>query len=278
MLKRFYISFILIMSFPFITGMGAKPDTAPQKTSKEADKKEFAGFATGMQNMKQPHEYGNIIMKRSTGEGQLMRSVVFPHWWHRTQFTCKVCHLDIGFEMKSGANDIKMPEIFEGKWCGTCHNGNIAFPAINCDRCHSNGIEVKENRNFYEIVKDYPPNGHGNKVNWVQALEEGKFKPKASVQGDEEMMVMDMTVRIPLKTPIMPDVIYPHKAHTEVLACNNCHPNIFLPEAGAAANREKMINIFNGEKCGVCHGKVSFPFEDCFRCHSSKQAAVVPKP
>ena len=271
MLKKFSILFILSLSFPFITGMGAKPQAPPPKAAAE---EEFRGFAAGMQSMIPPHEYGNVIMKRYTGEGQSIRAVVFPHWWHRTQFVCKVCHLDLGFNMKNGANDIKMADILDGKWCGTCHNGTIAFAATNCDRCHSDGIAVKENRNFYKITKDFPSDSYGNKVNWVKAMEEGKFKPKTSLQGDEQMLGMDVAVDIFLKEPIMPDVVYPHKAHTQVLMCNNCHPSIFKPEAGT--NPTTMNKIYQGEYCGVCHGRVAFPFEDCFRCHSNRQ--TIPPP
>jgi hypothetical protein len=31
----------------------------------------------------------------------------------------------------------------------------------------------------------------------------------------------------------MPDVVYPHKQHTEWLDCSNCHPAIFVPQKGA---------------------------------------------
>ncbi|MBI5048598.1 MAG: hypothetical protein HZB54_06600 [Deltaproteobacteria bacterium] len=264
MLKRFSISLLLFLLLPFITGMGAKPQEAAPTIKAEEDT-EGIGPATGMQNLPPPHEYGNITMKKHTGEGQAIRSVVFPHWWHRTQFVCKVCHSDLGFQMKKGANDIKQADILEGKWCGTCHNGTTAFAATNCDRCHSEGIEVKENKNFYEITKDFPTNSYGNKVDWVKALEDGKFKPKTGLKGDEQMINLDVVVEIFLRNPVMPDVIYPHAAHTKILVCDNCHPNIFKPQA--ASNQTTMNKINQGHYCGVCHGKVAFPLEDCFRCH-----------
>lgn len=120
-------------------------------------------------------------------------------------------------------------------------------------------MAVKENRNFYEVTKDFPTDGHGNKINWVKAIDEGKFKPKTSLRGDEELAGMDLDVTATLKETVMPDVRYPHRAHTQVLGCDNCHPY-----------------LFGGEKCGVCHGKVAFPFEDCFRCHSSSQTVLKP--
>jgi c(7)-type cytochrome triheme protein len=64
----------------------------------------------------------------------------------------------------------------------------------------------------------------------------------------------------------MPDVVYPHKQHTQWLDCSNCHPAIFIPMKGA--NQISMASILMGEKCGVCHGKVAFPVSECRRCHS----------
>ncbi|HBO84569.1 MAG TPA: hypothetical protein DD641_06270, partial [Deltaproteobacteria bacterium] len=83
-------------------------------------------IAPTFRGIKSPGSYGSIVLNRNTGEGQDMKSVVFPHWLHRTKFTCKVCHSDMGFPMKAGATDIKMEDIFEGRLCGKCHNGNIA--------------------------------------------------------------------------------------------------------------------------------------------------------
>ena len=71
----------------------------------------------------------------------------------------------------------------------------------------------------------------------------------------------------------MPDVVYPHKQHTQWLDCANCHPAIFIPQKGA--NQISMASILLGEKCGVCHGKVAFPVSDCRRCHSQPKEQAV---
>jgi len=81
-------------------------------------------------------EYGDVLInKRSEKEG--MRPVVFPHWFHRIRFRCKVCHNELGFKMRAGGNDVLMVDIIEGKFCGMCHNGQIAWSPENCDLCHS---------------------------------------------------------------------------------------------------------------------------------------------
>lgn len=81
-------------------------------------------------------EYADVVLnRRSEKEG--MRPVVFPHWFHRIRFRCKVCHHELGFKMRVGSNDFKMSDIAEGKFCGACHNGDIAWPPDQCDMCHS---------------------------------------------------------------------------------------------------------------------------------------------
>lgn len=81
-------------------------------------------------------EYGDVILNhRSETEG--VRPVIFPHWFHRIRFRCKVCHSELGFEMRAGANDVKMTDIADGKFCGMCHNNRIAWGPERCDLCHT---------------------------------------------------------------------------------------------------------------------------------------------
>ncbi len=51
---------------------------------------------------------------------------------------CKDCHNDGMFpKMKQGTVKITMNDIYAGKLCGVCHNGQRAFDAKgNCARCH----------------------------------------------------------------------------------------------------------------------------------------------
>ena len=81
-------------------------------------------------------EYGDVVIN-NYAEGQGMRPVIFPHWFHRIRYTCKVCHSDLGFKFKAGGNDITMFKIIDGQFCGACHNGSIAWSVKNCNLCHS---------------------------------------------------------------------------------------------------------------------------------------------
>lgn len=81
-------------------------------------------------------EYADVVINRQS-EREGMRPVVFPHWFHRIRFRCKVCHSELGFKMRVGSNQITMLDIIEGRFCGMCHNGEIAWSVETCDRCHS---------------------------------------------------------------------------------------------------------------------------------------------
>jgi c(7)-type cytochrome triheme protein len=81
-------------------------------------------------------EYADVVIN-NFADAAGMRPVVFPHWFHRIRFRCKVCHADLGFKFKAGGNKITMAKIIEGKFCGACHNGEIAWTVENCGMCHS---------------------------------------------------------------------------------------------------------------------------------------------
>jgi len=109
----------------------------------------------------------------------------------------------------------------------------------------------------------------GNRIDWVAALGQKKIQPRWDrADAKASGFVLDLNIVREVKGS-MPDVVYPHKQHTEWLDCSNCHPAIFIPQKGA--NQISMAAILLGEKCGVCHGKVAFPVSECRLCHSKKK-------
>lgn len=118
-----------------------------------------------------------------------------------------------------------------------------------------------------------PRSNAGNRVNWVKALSDKAINPRWDrIDGTAAPVVMDLNIVREVKGS-MPDVVYPHKQHTEWLDCSNCHPAIFIPQKGA--NQISMAAILLGQKCGVCHGKVAFPVSECRLCHSKKKDGPV---
>jgi c(7)-type cytochrome triheme protein len=82
-------------------------------------------------------DLGAIKFKRAGGVGMEIAPAVFPHAVHRIAYKCGACHDDL-FPMKAGSSKVTMDAIQDGKSCGTCHNGALAFESsfATCPRCH----------------------------------------------------------------------------------------------------------------------------------------------
>jgi c(7)-type cytochrome triheme protein len=64
-----------------------------------------------------------------------MPAAIFSHQLHTSMFECKDCHTAV-FKYKKGGSGMKMDAIYQNKFCGKCHNGQIAFGPSECQRCH----------------------------------------------------------------------------------------------------------------------------------------------
>jgi c(7)-type cytochrome triheme protein len=96
-------------------------------------------------DMKQPE---TVVFNRP------VKGVVFGHKEHVDMgLNCASCH-DKAFEMRKGAAEenpakFTMEAMYAGKYCGVCHNGNIAYAAsTRCTSCHIGvkGLEKMSNR------------------------------------------------------------------------------------------------------------------------------------
>jgi c(7)-type cytochrome triheme protein len=115
-----------------------------------------------------------------------------------------------------------------------------------------------------EVLAGLPLDTFG-RVNWVKAIESGMINPRANLDGSGQMVIKQEFV-IMKNTRSMPWVKFPHRQHTEWLACSNCHPHPFKTEANA--HEITMETIMRGEHCGKCHDRVAFSIIACERCHS----------
>ena len=121
-----------------------------------------------------------------------------------------------------------------------------------------------------EAFGELPKGNSGNKVDWVKSLRSGVVFPRVDKDGTKTpKQTMDLDIIREVKGS-MPDVVYPHLAHTEWLDCAQCHPKIFVPKKGG--NPISMAAILMGQYCGVCHGKVAFPVSECSKCHSKPKS------
>jgi c(7)-type cytochrome triheme protein len=123
-----------------------------------------------------------------------------------------------------------------------------------------------------------PKAEQGHYVDWSAALKYGVIKPIDSLDPNKKMIPpIDFNVIFKVRGEL-PEVVFPHLAHTVWLDCTNCHPKIFVMRAGV--NRVTMDAIREGQFCGQCHGKVAFPLSDCNRCHSRPlpgKSFIIPK-
>jgi c(7)-type cytochrome triheme protein len=69
-----------------------------------------------------------------------MPNIIFSHQKHTIWNGCELCHPEIFIGIKKGITKYSMVELYEGKYCGVCHN-NVAFPLLDCQRCHTDKVQ-----------------------------------------------------------------------------------------------------------------------------------------
>ena len=232
-----------------------------------------------------PYDYGRVVISNYS-ERYEMAPVVFQHWIHRSKFTCRVCHVDVGFAMKAGGTGIRAIDNERGYYCGSCHNGKLmvdgkpVFAACaqtatmedrkRCDRCHSLGKSVASDFDFFRFSEPLPKERFGNGIDWEKAEEMGLIKPATELEGfsgRKKTLAVQKDFALNPKVEGMPNIIFSHQKHTVWNGCELCHPDIFVG-VKRGASHYSMIDITEGKACGACHVTVAFPLTDCQRCHS----------
>ncbi|HEY6097822.1 MAG TPA: c(7)-type cytochrome triheme domain-containing protein [Anaeromyxobacter sp.] len=232
-----------------------------------------------------PHEFGRVIIQTHSQKAGLA-PVVFDHWLHRAKFTCRLCHVDVGFAMKAGATGIRAADNAEGQYCGACHNGHTRFDGkkmfeacskggavslrATCVRCHSLGKDVKPENDFATVTRSLPRGRFGNGVDWEKAELDKLIKPVDYLEGisiKRTPLSAQRDFALSPKLEGMPEIIFSHVKHTVWNGCELCHPEIFVG-VKRGATKYTMLDIFDGKYCGACHVTVAFPLLDCQRCHA----------
>ncbi len=276
-------------------GGGKKLLRKINKLIKEELEKEKAKNAELMKWNDEERFLGNFVMK--TREKEMaekgLAPVIYPHWVHRIWFECKVCHQDI-FIMKRWRNDITQAKIEAGQQCGKCHNGELAFGVKdNCDRCHLAGkpeadklhnAKRVDHKAIKEVAKkvgaewnfDKLPNGQlpvdrFGFIDWLNMKKVGVFKPIHSLNENYKPETRDNIILFESKSKAK-NVLFSHDVHSSWIKCSSCHPEVFTK---TLTNNVKMVRMSKGQYCGHCHGKVSFTFADCTRCHMQEKGVMV---
>jgi c(7)-type cytochrome triheme protein len=210
-------------------------------------------------------QYGNILINR-TSEKNKVKSVTFSHWSHRLHYTCRVCHLELEFNMQLNTTEITEEANKAGKFCGACHNDKAVFGHTrdNCEKCH-NGDKAYGKEKFAKLA-DLPKTKYGNKVDWVKALQDGLIKPKNFIYDEARQIAFDRLLELQAENYGIPPAVFPHSLHTQWLDCSNCHPDIFNIKK-KTTKHFSMSLCLKGQFCGLCHLRTAFPLNDCKRCH-----------
>jgi len=141
------------------------------------------------------------------------------------------------------------------------------------------GLHDQENaaltqlQNPSEALSKLPADTVGNHVNWLKAIEQGKINPRTNIYPQTKVKVLDRNQPpdvLMKNTGELPMVRFPHKQHSELLDCSNCHESLFRSKAGTTPGFN-MFAILQGEYCGLCHGAVAFPLTECNRCHNEQR-------
>jgi c(7)-type cytochrome triheme protein len=230
------------------------------------------------QEVPPPEAYGQVVLQGAAGTP----AVVFDHWRHRAIFTCRLCHVDVGFAMQAGASQITRETNASGLHCGACHDGKKiirgepVFAACSkageleapCRRCHGGEPGTSRWRQYREFSSKRPTYS-GGYIDWEAAEAAAFAKPLDFVEGvsiARAPLRNDREIPIEARNTWVGDVIFSHRKHSIWNGCEVCHPEIF-PLGRSGGLRFKMRDVEEGKLCGACHRSVAFPLAQCHRCH-----------
>ncbi len=244
-----------------------------------------AGAANAL-NRKNPSNYGSVTIRNFSSRAGLA-PVRFDHWLHRALYTCRLCHVDIGFAMEENGTKITADTNSKGFYCGACHNGARLFgekkifsactvsikpeEGQRCKRCHSVGLDVQKEYDYETFAGKLPLARMGNLIDWEEAETRGLIHPVDYLPGisiQRNTLTPQKDFSITSKSTWMPDIIFSHKKHVLWNGCEVCHPDIF-PSSKKGTVKYSMFDIAAGKYCGLCHDRVAFPLNDCEKCHAA---------
>ncbi|MDT8424057.1 MAG: cytochrome c3 family protein [Desulfuromonadales bacterium] len=214
--------------------------------------------------------------------------VGFSHDVHTGMYGCGECHPGL-FVPKAGMNTKTMAQMNDGESCGACHDGSTAFGVeSDCTSCHPTKEIVFPVKATGPVTFSHDVHtgmyGCGDCHTGLFLPQEGKNPASMSDMeggascgachdGDTAFAVKtDCTSCHPTRDVTFPEdstgnVTFSHDVHTGMYSCSECHPDLFVPQAGE--NIVGMDAMGNGKSCGACHdGNTAFSVaEACDSCH-----------
>jgi hypothetical protein len=192
-------------------------------------------------------------------------------------FTCRVCHVDIGFAMKAGARTSRRPTmravitaapVITAKWSRkenpssqpaprkrswtTRNDASAATPMAR----KSHPILTSSNS-----VNRFPKNA--SETDWIGKNRRSwdSSSPPLFFLASPQQEILSPSRRTCAKPKVegMPDIIFSHKKHTVWNGCELCHPDIFMGVKRGTV-KYSMVDISQGQVLWRLpyHGGVSF--------------------
>ena len=112
--------------------------------------------------------------------------ILFSHKIH--SFSCTRCHSKI-FIKKKNSNHASMKDMEDGKSCGACHNGKIAFSVRDdCVNCHAGDIALQD-KTVGNIT--FPHSVHIEALGGCDSCHPDLFKPEHGANKKATMKDME---------------------------------------------------------------------------------------
>lgn len=234
-----------------------------------------------------PSDYGSVTIRNFSSHAGLA-PVRFDHWLHRALYTCRLCHVDIGFAMEGNGTKITAASNMKGFYCGACHNGARLYKGkkifssctvsatagenMQCKRCHSAYEKAKREDDYATFTEKFPVIDRAKRfIDWEEAEARGLIHPVDYLPGisiERNALAAQKDFAITSKSEWMPNIIFSHKKHVMWNGCEVCHPDIF-PSVKKGTVEYSMFDISSGRYCGVCHDRVAFSLRYCEKCHAT---------
>jgi c(7)-type cytochrome triheme protein len=219
--------------------------------------------------------------------------VVFSHKVHLSKKadkpgagkqSCKNCHTTSPSGSKA---HFTMADMEQGKSCGKCHTGQVAFSISQCTGCHKVKeitYRVKETGpvlfSHSRHLKAMQCNACHNKIYFTGAnkqvsmadMEKGK-SCGACHNGTKAFSIgkcasCHPTKEIAFQVKETGPTVFSHKIHVGMYSCSACHTKLY---ALGPNKHVSMAGMEKGQSCGACHNsREAFAIGECEKCHSLK--------
>ncbi len=229
----------------------------------------------------------------------------FDHKVHTmdAELECTACHDDL-FKMEAGTTgdnkDFTMKAMAQGKYCGSCHDGDTAFATdTNCKACHIASEEPLVWNKPTHVAFSHTVHVEDSELDCTACHKEIFAMKKGAAAATENFTMASFkkgqycgschngddafdsssqckSCHFPPKEKIVftqpvKSVVFDHAIHVgrAKLSCESCHKEVFEMKQGAVENQKLVVSDNLAEKRAYL---VKLHKKYCGTCHDSSQA------